>query len=445
MRSTVVKKNEIEFLNKAFASFNESTNELKKSYDSLQEKIERLDIQLESKNKELEISLREKENAKNHLKNILESLTVGVVVVGLNENIDVFNKAAERITGYSSDKATGKNFFRFFNRTLRLNPPLKKEETCSKEAVLIKDKESQLFVSLNSTYLKDSDGKIIGKIIIAQDITQLKKLKEQAERRNSLTAMGELAVDIAHEIRNPLGSIELFASLLKRELNDSPENLRLAEHISSSVKSLNHILSNLLLFTKTQRPVFSEIDIHAFLKNTTSFISYILGQNNIRLEKKFDVKDTLIKGDGELLKQVFFNLTLNAVQAMPDGGVLTISTGTITDEYGMEKNEKNCAKKSNDEERAARLEIKIKDTGTGIPEGYIKTIFNPFFTTRERGTGLGLAIVHNIIESHNGIISVESKEGRGTEFSLIFPVERFKEERSERSLESSNLIELGNQ
>ena len=216
------------------------------------------------------------------------------------------------------------------------------------------------------------------------------------------------------------------------------------EHIISSIKSLNHTLSNLLLFTKTQKPSFSDIDIHDLLDNALSFINYNLKQNNISLKRIYESENPIIKGDGELLKQVFFNLTLNAIQAMPEGGTLTISTKVFDGKFTKEKN----YKKSINEESmngSNLVEIKFIDSGNGIPEGYIKSIFTPFFTTKERGTGLGLAIVHNIIDSHNGFISAKSIEGKGTEFSISIPIERFRQAKTGIILKNSRLVSLEKQ
>jgi len=444
MNNVKLKTEDFELLKKAFDSFNQSTSRLKESNDFLQRKLKILNLRLEKKNKELEVSLREKESAKNYLNNILESLTAGVIVINLKNNITVFNRIAEEITGYSSDETIGKNFYDFFNKLLESNPPLRKQKISKTETKLITQEGTELFISINIHLLRDARGKTIGKIIVIQDITRLKKLEEQAERRNRLMAMGELAVNIAHEIRNPLGSIELFASLLKRELKDNPDNLKLVEHIISSIKSLNHTLSNLLLFTKTQKPAFTDIDIHEFLDNAASFINYNLKQNNICLKRIYESKNPIIKGDGELLKQVFFNLTLNAIQAMPEGGTLTISTKVLDGKFNRkENNEKNINGKNMN--RLNLVEIKFVDSGNGIPEGYIKSIFTPFFTTKERGTGLGLAIVHNIIDSHNGFISAKSIKGKGTEFSISIPIERFRQAKTERILNNSKILGLEKQ
>src|SRR3989338_9215960 len=237
-----------------------------------------------------------------------------------------------------------------------------------------------------------------------KEIERMKSLEEQADRNSRLTAMGEMAVKIAHEIRNPLGSIELFTSLLQREITDD-NHKNLLGHISSGIKNLNHVISNLLTFTKQPNPIFKRFDVHKFLDDLLQFGRFLLNNNNISLEKEYSPSLPSGWGDEELLKQVFLNLILNAVQAMPNGGILKVRT--------------KLKKKLRD--NTPFIEIRILDTGDGISEDNLKKIFNPFFTTRERGTGIGLAIVHNIIELHKGIIEVESEIGKGTIFTILLP------------------------
>lgn len=240
-----------------------------------------------------------------------------------------------------------------------------------------------------------------------REIERMKSLEEQADRNSRLTAMGEMAVKIAHEIRNPLGSIELFTSLLQREITDD-NHKNLLGHISSGIKNLNHVISNLLTFTKQPNPIFKKFDVHNFLNDLLQFSKFLLNNNNIRLEKEYSPSLPSGWGDEELLKQVFLNLILNAVQSMPNGGVLKVKTGL------GEKLKDNTP----------FIEMKVIDTGNGITEDNLKKIFNPFFTTRESGTGLGLAIVHNIIELHKGMIEVESEVGKGTTFTVLLPVKQ---------------------
>ncbi len=237
-----------------------------------------------------------------------------------------------------------------------------------------------------------------------REIERMRRLEEQMDRNTRLAAMGEMAVQIAHEIRNPLGSIELFTSILQKEITND-NHKKLLEHISSGIKNLNHVISNLLTFTKQPNPIFKRFDVHKFLDDLLQFGRFLLNNNNIRLEKEYSPSLPSGWGDEELLKQVFLNLILNAVQAMPNGGILKVRT--------------KLKKKLRD--NTPFIEIRILDTGDGISEDNLKKIFNPFFTTRERGTGIGLAIVHNIIELHKGIIEVESEIGKGTIFTILLP------------------------
>ncbi len=236
----------------------------------------------------------------------------------------------------------------------------------------------------------------------------MKRLEKQSERNDRLTAMGEMAARIAHEIRNPLGSIELFASILQREIEDENQK-RLVSHICSGVKNLNHVISNLLAFTRQPKPVLEKIDLHKFLDELLLFGEFLTDKNDIRLKKEYYTSSLSVYGDEELLKQVFLNIIRNAVQAMQDGGVLKVKTGTGKKKRGS----------------LGYIEVKISDTGIGISKDNLKNIFNPFFTTKDKGTGLGLAIVHNMIESHNGMIEVESREGKGTAFTILLPQRPF--------------------
>ena len=229
----------------------------------------------------------------------------------------------------------------------------------------------------------------------------------QTERDNRLKAMGEMAIKIAHEVRNPLGSIELFASILRRELDGAEDLQKMSGRIITEVKSLDNMISNLLLFTRPQTPLLHSFDLSEFIKEFAEFIQPVVTKNDVRLEYRDALrKGCMINGDRDLLKQVFLNLTLNALQAMPGGGAITISMKDYREEQQTE---------------SRWAEIIFSDTGVGIDPASIDKIFHPFYTTREKGTGLGLAIVHNIIESHQGIIEARSRQGEGTSFYISLP------------------------
>jgi signal transduction histidine kinase len=254
--------------------------------------------------------------------------------------------------------------------------------------------------------MKDEKGKIIGTIFILRDITRIEKLEEMAKRTEKLAAMGDMAANIAHEIRNPLGSIELFASLLMKDMKNEKYQGRLS-HIITSVKSMDNKISNLLLFTTQRNPVMRSINIHDVVREVLQFSETVIKQESITLSVRYADVEPSIRGDAEMLKQVFLNILLNSIQAMTDGGCLSIETSVSHNHEGGSN---------------GNVEVRVSDTGIGIPKDNLKKIFDPFFSTRERGSGLGLAIVHNIIHTHGGAIDVESREKEGTVFSIMFPM-----------------------
>jgi len=228
-------------------------------------------------------------------------------------------------------------------------------------------------------------------------------LREKAERNLRLAAVGEMAARMAHELRNPLGSIELFAGLLKQNLADVPEKQQWAVHISSAVSSMDYALTNLLLFTGKPLPSFKYHDLPRVIEEARIFSLPLLIQNNIQVNIEMEKIIKPVICDESLLKQVFLNLIINAVDAMPNGGMLNI-TGEPRVIHSSEK-----------------VKIEISDTGTGISEKIRSRIFDPFFTTKNKGTGLGLSIVHNAIQAHEGSIEVNSSKNKGTTFTIMLP------------------------
>ena len=227
-----------------------------------------------------------------------------------------------------------------------------------------------------------------------------------AKRTEKFAAMGEMAANIAHEVRNPLGSIELFASLLLKNLAENKDRERVVQ-IISSVKNVDNKISNLLLFTRLPSPQMKVMHLHRILKEVIDFSEQIIEQAGTDLSVRLAANDILIQADAEMIKQVFLNIILNAQQAMPDGGKLSIIT--------------RLAPKSLLEPHEKIAEIIFQDAGPGIPPGDISRIFDPFFSTRENGSGLGLAIVHNIVSEHNGSISVENAPAGGMIVNISLP------------------------
>jgi PAS domain S-box-containing protein len=409
-------KEELEILSQAFQTFNEATQQLQDSYDDLKERVKLLDLELAKKNQELEKNLTEKEEVKNYLNNILESLTTGVIVIDKQGSITTFNKTAGLITGLTPESCLGKPLKDLFHDDLFENMVSRLAKTGG--SPLSVDREistatgSRIHIQASASPVLDPDDTQIGSLLIVKDMTRIRHLEIEAQRNQRLRAMGEMAAGIAHEIRNPLGSIELFASLLKKDVETDEEKFKLVEHIRSGVKNMDRIISTLLLYAKSPRPSQQKCDIHQLLDTLLTGSSDIVIPDNIKILRNFEESDTWINGDQELLKQVFGNLIRNAVQAMPRGGELTLTTRKVSAPS-------NLSEVNNDHRQF--ITITVSDTGPGIPPDHLVKIFNPFFSTKDKGTGLGLSISHNIIKAHQGTIDAESEKGEPTLFIVKLP------------------------
>ncbi len=409
-------KSDIEALIKNMEAFNGVTEQLQRSYDDLQVRVKQLDLQLESKNTELEKNLIEKEEVKNYLNDILESLTNGVIVVDRVGHITTFNKTAGTLTGLKPQSCLTKTlkevfpFDLFGNMVARLEK--NRGETISRDQDITTPDKKIIHVRVSASPVLDNHGGQIGTVLILQDRTDLRRLEELAHRNQRLREMGEMAAGIAHEIRNPLASIELFASLLKKDLEGDHGKAKLVQHIRAGVQNMDRIISTLLLFAKSSQPSRQQCDINLLLSQLMEGLDDIKIPKNIKVLLDFGKEEMLANGDRELLRQVFPNLIRNAIQAMPEGGELRIRTRKAL--ISVPENDGGSVDRR-------FIAVTITDTGGGISADDLEKIFNPFFTTKEKGTGLGLAISHNIIKAHQGTIEAICEEGKSTSFKIKIP------------------------
>lgn len=223
--------------------------------------------------------------------------------------------------------------------------------------------------------------------------------EEHLRRADRLSALGELSAGMAHEIRNPLSAIKGAAEILKDDYSPDEGKYEFVQILLKETDRLNHIVQEFLGFARPKQPEFRQVDVNKGIESVLTLISQEARKAGVRIEKKLDPAIGRRSLDAGLLEQAFLNLVLNAVQAMPQGGTLTIESGL----------------------RDNAIEVKIIDTGTGITEEDRKKLFSPFFTTKKNGTGLGLAITYRIIENHKGSIDVKSEPGRGTTFTVKIP------------------------
>ncbi len=246
----------------------------------------------------------------------------------------------------------------------------------------------------------------------------LRRSQEQLIQSGKLAALGQLSAGIAHEIRNPLTSIKILIHSLIDKLG--PEETRREDIlvIENEIERMNEIIKRFLDFARPAEPTFSLTDINRVLEDTLPLVSHELKEGKIHLCRRFFPALPEVLADREQLRQASLNLILNAIQSMPEGGNLTITTRLKVEGLKL-KVESNSEKLST---QARFVEIGFTDTGCGIPAGEGRDIFDPFFTTRKEGVGLGLSITHRIIDNHQGSIKVESREGKGTTFTIVIPV-----------------------
>jgi PAS domain S-box-containing protein len=383
-----------------------------------------LQREVEEKNQALERNLVELGAVRKYLGNTLESLPVGVVVVDRAGGITLVNRVAKTIIGRDGRELLGQNVNEVIG--LPITPGDSGAGESRDTASYTRPDGEVLRLHVSCTHMPGEGGQQPGYVVNLQDVTLLKKLEEQSARRNRFTVMGEMAANIAHEIRNPLGSIELFASLVRKGLPEDDEKTALMNRISSAITSMNHIISNVLEYTKPRAVSLKGLDLHGLLRELEGFFGFQCEQNGVTLVLALEAPDAWIRADREMLKQVFHNLLLNAVQAMPEGGTLTLATRTRTVSNVDLLNRLGRAP-GPDGGILNVLEVTVRDSGAGVPPEIRNRIFDPFFTTKSRGTGLGLAITYTIVEAHQATIDVESHSAgkdQGTTFMLMFPLLR---------------------
>jgi len=401
-------------LTEVFQSFNVSAERLRIAYSELEKKLETVNKELEEANIQLSQSLKEKEQLHDYLASTLESMNAGVVAIDLAGKITIFNHIAESLTGIDAQYALRKTYQEVFSENPVLLSALNTREDGG-AFLHPEDKAEPIDVDISVDVVKDRDGNVLGTLLIINDISERKHLLTQLQRANTLAALGEMAAEVAHELRNPLGAIKLYAEMLQQDLDD--EMQKLAYNIISGVNSLEIITSNLLTVARTTKPNFQEINLADVLNDVVAFTIYALEEKNIQLETDYDSGTLNCCVDFEQLKQVVLNLALNAIQAMPKGGKLQL-----------------IAKK---DEVRERIQLTVADNGCGIPDNLQEKIFTPFFTTKESGTGLGLYTVDKILQAHSATVDVKSKENLGTRFIIHLPTNQPKRSEGKRESEKA--------
>jgi signal transduction histidine kinase len=355
------------------------------------------------------------------LETVLDSLSEGILVCDSDHCLVLANKHVERYLPMSYGPENEPVW-----RTVRDEKAAEFLEATLCSGDRVEDREFdfevkgiQWLISVSVLPLV-KDHHVTGSLIHLQDITEKRKKEAQLRRAENLASLTTVAAGVAHEIKNPLGSLSIHVQLIQKlvaanrekfgryyaedDAQDPRRSLDLMDKyiavINEEIDRLNHIVVDFLFAVRPMHLEFRKGDINSFIKELTGFVSFELEQSRITYVLDLAEDLPLIEFDERYMKQALLNLIKNAIAAMPGGGTLTIRTGVKDDQ----------------------ISILVQDTGVGIAETILPKIFEPYFTTKETGSGLGLTLVFKIIQEHKGEISLRSREGEGTCFTILLPV-----------------------
>ncbi|MBF0458927.1 MAG: PAS domain S-box protein [Nitrospirae bacterium] len=329
---------------------------------------------------------------------VIENIPNGLLYTDTKGSVMLFNRPAEEITGIRREAAVGMTIEDVFD-FVRL--PITKGIYKGTMAATNK------IIELKLSEHKDNAGQMMGFVITFEDLTKITELEREMKEKEKLAAIGELSANIAHEIRNPLAALRASIEMLREGSVPADKTARVMEIALHEMDRLNKIITDFLVYSNPSPPEFMEVSITAILRETLEMLrNSVTGQNANGLQITADGidDDIIIHGDKDKLKQVFWNMCLNAVQSFGCHG------------QDHDKRIVVAAKAIN-----GYVKITFQDNGCGIKPEVLKKIFYPFFTTKKDGSGLGLAIVYRIIQEHMGRITVSSVQGDGTTFDIILP------------------------
>lgn len=369
--------------------------------------------ELKAKEEALEILKKAAEDRavdiESYNENILQSVPSGVLTFNCEKIITTFNPAAEAILDLPSDQALEKPYETIFEHNPKmvylLNKTLKRAQDILRQDCMFEQRHGKkMWLGLSTSLLRDRHEKIIGATLVFTDLTEKKMLEEQVELKKRLVMMGEMSAWVAHEFRSYMGTILGFARLLEKKLDEGDERQPMVSSITDELLSMEHLITELLSYSKKTLIAPTPTVLTDLLERIKD--QFDTGGQYPEIDWNLSFEDDFpeIKLDQVLLRQSFTNLIQNALDAMEGQGCITI--------------------KAFFRRPARRVQIEISDTGQGISAEDLHKVFLPFFTTKTKGTGLGLALVHKIILAHNGHITVENKQNKGTLFTIILPIKQ---------------------
>jgi len=336
---------------------------------------------------------------------VLDSMTDGVVVTDTENRVLMFNHSSERLVPFTACDLTDRILWEVIEDEEIagfIREKLERQETVRDREFVMENGADRIVAYSIMPLVRD--GSIQGSLLHLEEVTEKKAKEARLRRAESLAALTTLAAGVAHEIKNPLGSISIHIQLMQKEMQGrqtipTAKFREYLEVINEEVDRLNTTVVDFLFAVRPMDAKLTDQDINQIIQELIDFLKFELENANVGLELNLrDVPE--IRVDEKYIKHALINLIKNGLDAMPEGGTLSISTSL----------------------RNGSVVVEVADTGTGISEENVAKIFEPYFTTKDFSSGLGLTLVYKIIKEHNGEISLRSREGEGTAFVLTFPV-----------------------
>jgi two-component system, NtrC family, sensor histidine kinase PilS len=334
---------------------------------------------------------------------VFQSVGTGLIALDLEHRVTAFNHAAEEITGVAAPHAIGQAWSSLIGSVIPLEPiesviAANPRASTRHEAVLRRPDGTSVPVRMTFSALRSGEGERLGLISACEDLSAIREMESRMRQADRLATVGRMAANIAHEIRNPLASLTGAIEVLTSPLTADDARERLSQIVAHESERLNHIIKNFLEYARPAPLSIATFDVAAAAEEVLLLLEYRASPGSLKVIREF-APSIPWAVDAQQFRQILWNLCLNAVEAMPEGGELRVSVAV----------------------RGATLEVAVSDTGDGIAAADVSHVFEPFFSTKPEGTGLGLALVHRVVQDHGGEIDVRSSSGLGTTFTLTLP------------------------
>ncbi len=341
---------------------------------------------------------------------ILRSIGSGMIICDTEGRITQLNDSAQRILDLFKEDTTGRHYRTLFRgkgvlcslieRTLS-----EKRGSSVAEMEISKTDGENIWVGITTSVVRDEKNEVLGVVLLLTDVTEIKRLQQEVVFKEKMAALGETSSRLAHELRNSMGAVLGFAKLLQKKAADPLSTREIVDGILNEAMSMESLIQRFLTFARPFDLKMERVNLKNIVDECIKNLEEKLKQNKIEVKLKSQPHLLPIPGDRLLLRQSFQNLIQNSIEAMPNGGELSID---LTEAEAYHK--------------GRFIKVEISDTGCGIEEESLEKIFNPFFTSKEKGTGLGLSLVKKIISLHNGRIELESQTNKGTIFRIFLPL-----------------------